>query len=515
MGRRAELHRVEHAAEFGFDHVLAVAGDRKRLVHDFGQVVSDRTGAELDAIADDVVLESLDLERIVVFQRRHAALWHGEGVVRELDFPGFLVFLEHGEVDDPDELEGAFFDQAQLAAGFVAGLPGELQRRQTLVTGEEAGVTRLQPQLLADGFGTLFADVLGQRAGALNAAVVGLAPENVAQPGLALLLRPAVHAVTERAGAAALAGHSDDAEILLRDQLGENLEARAVEMRSDIVEDNRVAQVGLIRAIAGHGVVKGDVRERHRGHGMRAARGVVELGEQTVKHRLDRVEDVLLGDEAHLEVELVELAGAAVSPAVFIAETGCDLEVAVEARHHQQLLELLRGLRQGVELARVQARGHQKVARTLGRGRGQDRGLKLGEALLHHPAAQGLDHLGAEHDVGVDLFPAQVEVAVGQAQVFVDVVVGIDLQRHLLGCRLYLGVVDVDLDLAGGELVVHGLIIALHNATGQRDHRFEFDPAQGFIVRAALQHHALGDTVVIAQVDEQRASVLAAAVDPA
>ena len=85
-------------------------------------------------------------------------------------------------------------------------------------------------------------------------------------------------------------------------------------MRGDIVEDNRVAQVGLIRAIAGHGVVKGDVRERHRGHGMRAARGIVELSEQTVKHRLDRVENVLLGDEAHLEVELVELAGAAVSP---------------------------------------------------------------------------------------------------------------------------------------------------------------------------------------------------------
>src|SRR5688572_31814158 len=51
---------------------------------------------------------------------------------------------------------------------------------------------------------------------------------------------------------------------------------------------------------------------------------------------------VLLGDEAHLEVELVELAGRAVGTGVLVAEAGRDLEVAVEARHHDELLELLR-----------------------------------------------------------------------------------------------------------------------------------------------------------------------------
>src|SRR3546814_3556537 len=87
--------------------------------------------------------------------------------------------------------------------------------------------------------------------------------------------------------------------------------------------------------------------------------------EHAVQHRLDGGEDVVLGDEAHLEVELVELARRAVGAAVLVAKAGRDLEVAVEAGDHQMLLEHLRRLRQRVELDRVQAARHQVVARDL------------------------------------------------------------------------------------------------------------------------------------------------------
>jgi uncharacterized protein with PIN domain len=88
-------------------------------------------------------------------------------------------------------------------------------------------------------------------------------------------------------------------------------------------------------------------------------------------------------------IELVEFARRAVGARVFVAEAGRDLEVAVEARHHQQLLELLRRLRQRVELARVQARRHEEVARAFRRGGRQDRRLEFGEALIDHAAAAG------------------------------------------------------------------------------------------------------------------------------
>ena len=85
-----------------------------------------------------------------------------------------------------------------------------------------------------------------------------------------------------------------------------------------------------------------------------------------MQYGLQGGEDVFLSDEGHLEIELVELARRAVSAGVFVAKTGCDLKIAVESGDHQQLLELLGRLRQGVKFSRMQAARHQIVARALG-----------------------------------------------------------------------------------------------------------------------------------------------------
>ena len=142
-----------------------------------------------------------------------------------------------------------------------------------------------------------------------------------------------------------------------------------------------------------------------------------EFLEHAAQHGLNRVEHVFLGDETHLDVELVELAGRTVGAGVLVAETGGDLEVAVEARHHDQLLELLRRLRQRIELAGMDARRHEEVAGTFGRGRGEDRRLEFEEALVHHAAAQRVDDLATLHDVLVDAFAAEIEEAVAEANV--------------------------------------------------------------------------------------------------
>src|SRR5690242_21379003 len=68
----------------------------------------------------------------------------------------------------------------------------------------------------------------------------------------------------------------------------------------------------------------------------------------------------------------------------FVAEAARDLVVAVEARHHQDLLEQLRALRQRVELAFVHARRDQEIARALGRGLGQDRSEEHTSELQSH-----------------------------------------------------------------------------------------------------------------------------------
>ena len=145
-----------------------------------------------------------------------------------------------------------------------------------------------------------------------------------------------------------------------------------------------IAQVRLVGAVFQHRLGIGNARKRRLGHRL----AIGEFLEHARQHRLDGGEDIVLGDEAHFQIELVELARRAVGAAILVAETGRDLEIAVEARHHDQLLELLRRLRQGIELAGIAARRHQKVARAFRRGRGQDRGLEFGEALVDHPPAQ-------------------------------------------------------------------------------------------------------------------------------
>ena len=90
---------------------------------------------------------------------------------------------------------------------------------------------------------------------------------------------------------------------------------------------DRIAQVGLVGAVFADRLAVGDARELRR---HRLALG--ELLEHPAQHRLDGGEDVLLRDEAHLDVELVELAGRAVGARVLVAEAGRDLEIAVEAR---------------------------------------------------------------------------------------------------------------------------------------------------------------------------------------
>ena len=106
---------------------------------------------------------------------------------------------------------------------------------------------------------------------------------------------------------------------------------------------------------------------------------------------LAELEHVVLLDEGHLDVELGEL-GLAVGAEVLVAVAAGDLVVALHAGDHEQLLEQLRALRQGVPGAGREARGHQEVAGTLGGGPGQGRRLDLDEvAGAEHRAGGGVD----------------------------------------------------------------------------------------------------------------------------
>ena len=172
------------------------------------------------------------------------------------------------------------------------------------------------------------------------------------------------------------------------------------------------------------------------------------------------VEDLILGRVAHLEVEL-GVFGLPVAALVLVAQGAGNLEVAFEAGDHQELLELLGGLGQRVELARIQAGRDQVVAGSLrGRG-GEEGGFDLHEAARVQVVAHVLHHAVAQEDPLPQSLPAEVEVAVLQAQRLVHGPVAFDLERRGLG-----GVQDLEargLDLYRARREV-GVLVALGTA---------------------------------------------------
>ena len=115
---------------------------------------------------------------------------------------------------------------------------------------------------------------------------------------------------------------ADAAAVVARDRFRE-VDVRQVE-----------AQVRLVVAVLAHRLGERQALER--------------AGDLDPQHVLperdhqpfDRLLDVVLVDERHLDVDLREL-GLAIEAQILVAEAAHDLEVAVEARHHEQLLEEL------------------------------------------------------------------------------------------------------------------------------------------------------------------------------
>ena len=165
----------------------------KALLHDVGAVIADRARRQFDAVADDVVLERLDAEdRLAVLGIEREELLdlhvrHRERVVGEVDLLLLLVPLVHREVDDPAELEAVLGDEVELFADLGARRPGELHELIRPAGDEERRIADADAELLCDLLGALRPDVARQRT---RAALFAFAPEDIAEAGLPLALRP-------------------------------------------------------------------------------------------------------------------------------------------------------------------------------------------------------------------------------------------------------------------------------------------------------------------------------------
>ena len=157
-------------------------------------------------------------------------------------------------------------------------------------------------------------------------------------------------------------------------------------------------------------------------------------------------------EERGLDVELRELR-LAVGAQVLVAEAAHDLVVAVEAAHHQELLEDLRRLRQREELAGMRARRHQVVARALGRRLRQHRRLDVDEVVVVEVLAhRARDRVAAAQPL-LHHVAAQVDVAVLEPELLAHFLVERERRRRRRVQDHELR--GEQLDLAGAQVRVH------------------------------------------------------------
>ena len=270
-----------------------------------------------------------------------------------------------------------------------------------------------------------------------------------------------------------------------------------------------IAGIGLVGAIGVHGLPVVHATQR-RGHlDAHAAEGIGQ-------DLFERAHDIVLVHERHLDIDLGEL-WLTVGTQVLVAEALGNLVVALDATDHEQLLQKLRGLRQSVEVARLDAAGDDEVAGALGSGLEQGGRLDLHELTVVQRLANGKGKVGAQLEVGHHLGTTEVQIAITQTGVLARLDAVLDLERRGNRSVEHLGVVGQDLDLAGRELGVGGLL-----ATGAHD-AVNLDGPLGTHGLGDLKGVAVGvlgvegelrDALAVTKVAENKAAVVTATAHP-
>ena len=181
------------------------------------------------------------------------------------------------------------------------------------------------------------------------------------------------------------------------------------------------------------------------------------------------------------------------------------------------MLEELRRLGQGVELALVDAAWHQKVPRAFGGGFGQHRGFNLQKAEFVQIAAHGLSHAAAQYEIVGRGLAAQIQKTVLQAQILGHVHPVLDGKGRRFGRVQQFVFRDIDLDGPCRQLGVDhvggpGADLALD---GQDEFRAQHMGAFVRVGRHLRRENHLGQPETVAQVDENEPAVITAVLRPA
>ena len=160
------------------------------------------------------------------------------------------------------------------------------------------------------------------------------------------------------------------------------------------------------------------------------------------------------------------------------------------------------------------AAGHQIVAGAFRGGLGQHRGFDVHEAVLLQELAQRADDPGAQPQPLLHLRPAQIEIAIAQPH-FLGGILVVQLERQRLGSVENLQLAGQHLHRPGSQVGILGTFGPPPHPSNYPQHVFVAHPlGVGEGIRCIGVDHDLYQTLAVAQVDEDHAAMIAAAMRP-
>ena len=256
------------------------------------------------------------------------------------------------------------------------------------------------------------------------------------------------------------------------------------------------ARIRLVAAVVLHRVCPSHTRQFRQ---VDVQNALKQVSRQTLEH----IEDILLFDKRHLAVYLCELR-LTVGTQVFVAEAFYYLEITVKAADHQQLLQCLWRLRQGIELTRIHAAWHNEVTRTFRRGVHQHRCLYLQESLAVQVTAYLKRHLMAQLKVLTHAWATQVQITVFHTQVITSVRLIFNRERRCERRVQDIQLLHLYLNLAGRQLRVFRL--TLNHFAGHLQHIFPTQPVCFLKGLCALIKCQLGNAITVTQVNKSHSA---------